>query len=73
MTYNDSCHGQKTEWLFLSPIFKSDEVKKKRQKSYHHVGALGCTGARLAGLVLTALLEQLVMKAASLWMSSARL
>lgn len=49
------------------------KLKKKRQKSYHHVGALGCTGARLAGLVLTALLEQLVMKAASLWMSSARL
>ena len=52
------------------------ESQIRSEKSSGYIGALGCTGARLAGLVLTAkacnLLLQLVMKGA-FWMSSARL
>lgn len=46
-------------WELFHLIF-SNQIRK----SSSYIGALGCMGARLAGLVLTALLLQLVMKGA---------
>ena len=60
--------SQRTERLFHLRF--SNQMRKKKSPGY--VGALGCTVARLAGLVLTALLSRSVMKGASIWMSAAR-